>query len=70
MKGNMAIRDYFPKREKMKSLQVKLPEQLVHKVQKEMKRDSYQTWQEFIAACFMAYLESRKVNSNDSDSEK
>lgn len=66
----MAIRDYFPKREKMKSLQVKLPEQLVHKVQMEMKRDNYQTWQEFITACFRAYLESRRVNSKDSDREK
>lgn len=68
----MAIRDYFPKKEKMKSLQVKLPEQLLKQVQKEMKADNYQTWQELITACFKAYLDGRKeASQNDSDdSEK
>ena len=55
----MTIRDYLPKREKMINLQVKVPEKLVRDVQKEMKEDNYQTWQEFLTVCFKAYLDSR-----------
>ncbi|MGE0633450.1 MAG: hypothetical protein AB7O96_13645 [Pseudobdellovibrionaceae bacterium] len=62
----MSIRDYLPKKEKMTTLQVKLPERLVKSVQGIMKSDNYGTWQEFITACFNAYLESKKEVSEES----
>ena len=55
----MSIRDYLPKKEKMTTLQVKLPEKLVSEVQASMKEDNYETWRQFLTACFKAYLESK-----------
>ena len=67
----MAIRDYFPKREKMVNLQVKMPESLLQEVQKAMKADEYETWREFLTACFKFYLENRKETSDTiSDKQK
>ena len=63
----MAIRDYFPKREKMTTLQVKMPEKLVREVQKEMKADNYDSWKEFLTVCFRAYLESRKCDEEETE---
>lgn len=56
----MSIRDYLPKREKMTTLQVKMPEKLVQEVEKAMKADNYETWREFLIACFKSYLECKK----------
>lgn len=62
----MPIREYLPKKEKMTTLQVKLSKELVKNVQSMMKSDHYRTWEEFIAACFKAYLESKKENAEHS----
>lgn len=62
----MSIRDYLPKKEKMTTLQVKLPEKLVSEVQASMKEDNYETWRQFLTACFKAYLDNRL----DDQSEK
>lgn len=62
----MSIRDHLPKKKKMTTLQIKLPEELVKKVRNTMKSDNYGTWQEFITACFTAYLDSKKgLTGND-----
>jgi len=65
----MTIRDYLPKKEKMTTLQVKMPEKLVREVQKEMKDDNYDNWKEFLTACFKAYLEHRKGSEDPENRE-
>jgi metal-responsive CopG/Arc/MetJ family transcriptional regulator len=65
----MAIRDYFPKREKMVTLQVKMPEALLQQVQSAMKEDNYETWREFLTACFKFYLETRNEESSGEKKE-
>ena len=52
----MGIRNRLPKNVKMINFQVKMPETLMREVQKEMKRENYRTWQEFLIACFNNYL--------------
>ncbi|MBL7672250.1 MAG: hypothetical protein JNM39_17355 [Bdellovibrionaceae bacterium] len=56
----MSIRAYLPKREKLITLQVKMPESLVIEVKKEMQQDNYETWREFLTDCFKSYLEDKK----------
>lgn len=65
----MAIRDHLPKRQKMTNFQVKMPEKLVRDVQKEMKTDNYETWQDFLTACFKAYLEQKKEQDDENDDD-
>lgn len=54
------IRDYLPKKERMKSLQVKLPESLILQVKRQMESDNVDTWNEFLTACFKSYLDNKK----------
>lgn len=56
----MSIRAYLPKREKLITLQVKIPESLLIEVKKEMQQDNYETWREFLTDCFKSYLEDKK----------
>lgn len=67
---DMAIRDYFPKKVKMTTLQVRMPEKLVRDVQREMKDDNYENWKEFLTACFKAYLEDKKESISKGEDEK
>lgn len=62
----MAIRDHLPKREKMTTLQVKMPERLVREVQREMKVDNYDGWKDFLTACFKTYLENKRSTPHTS----
>lgn len=66
----MSIRSHFPRRQKMTTLQVRMPEKLVRDVQREMKDDNYKNWKEFLTACFNAYLEEKKESVSKSDAEK
>lgn len=56
----MGIRNYLPVKIKLMNFQVKMPEALMREVQKEMKKDNYRTWQEFLIACFNGYLKIKK----------
>lgn len=55
----MSIRAYLPKREKMITLQVKMPESLLLQIKKEMQQANYQTWREFLMDCFKSYLKEK-----------
>ena len=56
------ITEYLPKKEKMSTLQAKIPKSLLSEVKHEMKSDNAETWGEFVTALFRGYLaEKRKV---------
>jgi metal-responsive CopG/Arc/MetJ family transcriptional regulator len=59
----MSIRAYLPKREKMVTLQVKMPESLLLQVKNEMQQDNYQTWREFLVDCFKSYLKEKNEDT-------
>ncbi len=60
------ITEYLPKREKMATLQAKVPKHLLNEVKFEMKGDNAETWGEFITALFKSYLaEKRKIKIED-----
>ncbi len=59
----MSIRAYLPKREKIITLQVKMPESLLLQVKKEMQQDNYQTWREFLVDCFKSYLNEKNEDT-------
>lgn len=60
------ITEYLPKREKMATLQAKVPKNLLNEVKFEMKGDNAETWGEFITALFKSYLaEKRKIKIED-----
>lgn len=61
-----AIRDYLPKKEPITNLQVKMPKKLVDRVKKQMKEDEVDSWNEFLTACFMSYLDNKKTGADNS----
>lgn len=65
----MGIRNYLPKNIKMINFQVKMPEDLIREVQKEMKKDNYRTWQEFLISFLKGYLKSKKDERENSSKE-
>lgn len=66
----MSIRAYLPKREKLITLQVKMPEGLLIEVKKEMQQDNYQTWREFLTDCFKSYLEDKMERDEKEEKSK
>ena len=64
------ISDYLPKREKMATLQAKMPRSLLAEVKLEMKGDNAETWGEFLTALFKSYLaEKRRTKSTREEVE-
>lgn len=63
----MSIKKYLPKKGSITNVQVKMETALVEKVKTRMKKDKI-NWNDFLRACFHAYLEETDLFEKKEDS--